>query len=50
MANNDKVVVKNGKQSFFGKIGNSIASIPAGIIILIMGILILAGNEKTNYF
>ena len=48
MANNDKVVVKNGKQGFLSKIGNSIASIPAGIIILIMGILILAGNEKTN--
>ena len=48
MADKDTVVVKNGKQGFLNKIGNSIASIPAGIIILIMGILILAGNEKTN--
>ena len=48
MADNNTVVVKNEKQGFLKKIGNSIASIPAGIIILIMGILILAGNEQDN--
>lgn len=48
MADNNKVVVNKEKQGFLNKIGNSIASIPAGIIILVMGILVLAGNEKTN--
>lgn len=48
MADNNTVIVNKEKQGFLKKIGNSIASIPAGIIILIMGILILAGNEKTN--
>ena len=44
----DTYTVKNKKQGFFGKLGNSFASIPIGIIIIILGCGILWNNEKKN--
>ena len=42
----DTYTVKNKKQGFFGKLGNSFASIPIGIIIIILGCGIIWNNEK----
>lgn len=44
----DTYTVKNKKQGFFSKLGNSFASIPLGIIIVIFGCIVLWNNEKKN--
>ena len=44
----DTYTVKNKKQGFFGKMGNSFASIPLGIVIVIFGCMMLWNNEKKN--
>lgn len=44
----DTVTVKNKKQGFFAKMGNSFASIPLGIVIVIFGCMMLWNNEKKN--
>lgn len=44
----DTYTVKNKKQGFLGKLGNSFASIPLGIVIIIAGCIVLWNNEKKN--
>ncbi len=44
----DTYTVKNKKQGFFGKVGNSFASIPLGIVIIVFGCMLLWNNEKKN--
>ena len=44
----DTVVVKNEKQGFLSKIGNSFTGVIVGILILIGGIILLGNNEKNN--
>ena len=44
----DTYTVKNKKQGFLGKLGNSFASIPLGIVIIIFGCIVLWNNEKKN--
>lgn len=44
----DTYTVKNKKQGFLGKLGNSFASIPLGIIIIIFGCGLIWNNEKKN--
>lgn len=46
--NKDVIKVAGKKPGFFGKIANSIAGIPIGIILIIIGACVLWSNEQNN--